>query len=438
MKRLIFFCVLAATCSNVSAEEVIESGGLCYMRSGSGVVVTASTSGGYSGDIVVPEEINVGDETLRVTGVEAYAFYGNSDVNSVSIGSGVTWIGRAAMGGCTGLERVDLPESLISLGEEAFWGCPKLVEVTGGENLTEAGTGVFRDCKSLVSYTLPSDLTEVSDAMFDGCGSLTHVVMSDDVSRIGSLSFKDCHDLEALVFPSELSEIGERAFSGSGLSGYVTIPQSVESVGAYAFSDCSEMIGIELPEQLKVLEEGVLSHTAIREMKFPDEAVEIGMAGVSECENLERILLWNEIEKIGIRSFAGCGKLREVWINNTLPPVMEHSTFDSDTYASCTLFVPAGCKAIYSQSPNWDRFGRIVETYDFAFSGVRSVEPENPEVRVSRGVVKIGCKESEQWRIYGSGGEIVAEGRGAADRRVDTGIYVVAVRGYKPLKINVR
>lgn len=438
MKRLIFIGVLAATCLQVSADEVIESDGLCYMRSGSGVVVTASNAGGYSGDVVVPEEIIIGDETLSVTGVEAYAFYGNSDLRSVSLGEGVTWIGRAAMGDCNGLVRVNLPESLISLGDEAFWGCPMLVEVTGGENLSEVGTGVFRDCKSLVTYKLPSDLTEVSDAMFDGCGSLTHVTMNNDVSRIGSLSFKDCYALEKVEFPAELNEIGERAFSGAGLKGDVSLPQSVVSVGTYAFTDCSEMIGVELPENLKVIEEGALSHTGIRELRLPDGAVEISMSGVAECGDLERILLWSELEKIGIRSFAGCRNLREVWINNTLPPVMEYSSFDSDTYASGTLFVPVGCKAIYSQSPNWERFGRIVETYDFAFSGVKAVELKNPEVSVSRRVVKIGCPDSEQWRIYGLGGEIVAEGRGTDNIRVDSGIYVVAVRGCKPVKLNVR
>ncbi len=431
---------MATVCSQAAASDIIESGGLCFSRFGNGVAVTAPADGEYSGDIVVPEEIAVGGEMLWVTGVEDYAFYGSAEIRSVSFGPGVTWIGRAAMADCRNLERVSLPETLVSLGDEVFWGCSRLSEVSGGEGVSEIGSGVFRDCKSLEAYELPVELTEVAEAMFDGCSALSYVGLGSDVGRIAPLAFKDCTELATIDLPSELYEIGERAFAGAGLEGYFTVPEAVVSLGPYAFFGCGSMTGVNLPGNLMTLDEGVLAHTGIRELEIPSSVSEIGMGSVAECNALERVLLGSGMEKVGIRGFADCADLREVWVNNTLPPVTELSTFDASTYSSGTLYVPIGCKAIYAQSPNWERFGRIVETDNFdVFSGVETAaEWEQPDVRVSRGAVRINCPAGCQWRIYDASGAVAAEGRGAGECSVGSGAYIVAARGFSPVKIFVR
>lgn len=92
-------------------------------------------------------EAKIPDE---VTEIKNYAFSGCSSLTSVTIGNGVTSIGKQAFYNCN-LTSLTIPDRVTSIGERAFEGNSDLVSVTIGEGVTSIGSYAFKGCSSLSS-----------------------------------------------------------------------------------------------------------------------------------------------------------------------------------------------------------------------------------------------------------------------------------------------
>ena len=94
MKRLtLLFCVLIS--SAWAFADAVEVDGIYYslIIKTKEAEVTKSPSG-YSGDIIIPEEIQYGGETYNVTSIEGFAFSSCSGLTSIVIPNGVVTIGE--------------------------------------------------------------------------------------------------------------------------------------------------------------------------------------------------------------------------------------------------------------------------------------------------------------------------------------------------------
>ena len=172
------------------------------------------------------------------------AFYGCSGLTSITLPSGVTWIGGYAFDGCSGLTSLTIPSGVTGIGDNAFDGCSGLTSLTIPFSVTWIGCNAFSGCSGLTSITLPSGLTEIGYGVFSGCSGLTSMTLPAGVTEIGDYAFKGCSGLTSLTIPSSVTEIGESAFSGcSGLTN-LTIPSSVTSIGNSAFAGCSGLTSI--------------------------------------------------------------------------------------------------------------------------------------------------------------------------------------------------
>ena len=179
-----------------------------------------------------------------VTWIGGYAFDGCSGLTSLTIPSGVTGIGDNAFDGCSGLTSLTIPSSVTWIGSNAFYGCSGLTSLTIPFSVTWIGCNAFSGCSGLTSITLPSGLTEIGYGVFSGCRGLTSMTLPAGVTEIGDYAFKGCSGLTSLTIPSSVTEIGESAFSGcSGLTN-LTIPSSVTSIGNSAFAGCSGLTSI--------------------------------------------------------------------------------------------------------------------------------------------------------------------------------------------------
>ena len=172
------------------------------------------------------------------------AFDGCSGLTSITLPSGVTWIGGYAFDGCSGLTSLTIPSGVTGIGDNAFDGCSGLTSLTIPFSVTWIGCNAFSGCSGLTSITLPSGLTEIGYGVFSGCRGLTSMTLPAGVTEIGDYAFKGCSGLTSLTIPSSVTEIGESAFSGcSGLTN-LTIPSSVTSIGNSAFAGCSGLTSI--------------------------------------------------------------------------------------------------------------------------------------------------------------------------------------------------
>jgi len=110
----------------------------------------------------------------------------------------VTTIGGGAFNSCTELTEINIPNSVIAIGDRddfygAFGGCTGLTKVTFGNSVTTIGDAAFMSCTGLTNIDLPSSLTTIGWGAFAGCTGLTSVTIPNSVNFEFS---NDCHDYQ--------------------------------------------------------------------------------------------------------------------------------------------------------------------------------------------------------------------------------------------------
>ena len=116
---------------------------------------------------------------------------------------------------------INIPHSVVQIGEEAFY-----------------------SCKVLTSVTIHSPV-KIGEQAFAGCIDLTNVSISEDSTRegiIGNSAFRFCSSLVSITIPEGFTEIGNQAFFNCSSLKTISIPNSITSIGFYAFERCDESI----------------------------------------------------------------------------------------------------------------------------------------------------------------------------------------------------
>ena len=164
-------------------------------------------------------------------------------LSTYNIKEGTKWIGYEAFASCK-LTSIELPNSLISIGNSAFDGCSGLKSVEIPNSVTSIGSEAFSSCRGLTSVTIGNSVTSIGSEAFSSCFGLTSVTIPNSVTSIGNEAFRGCTGLTSVTIGNSVTSIGDVAFYGcSGLTS-VTIPNSVTSIGYSAFADCSGLTSV--------------------------------------------------------------------------------------------------------------------------------------------------------------------------------------------------
>ena len=73
---------------------------------------------------------------------------------------------------CTGLNKVEIPNSVTSVGTAAFMACYNLTEVTLGAGLKEIPEDIFFYCQAMEKVTLNKGITKIGKWAFFGCDDI--------------------------------------------------------------------------------------------------------------------------------------------------------------------------------------------------------------------------------------------------------------------------
>ena len=260
-----------------------------YSVSGGKVTITDCNTA-VSGDLVIPSTLG----GYPVTEISDRAFYGCSNLTSVTIPEGVTSIGTRTFDNCSSLTSITIPDSVTSIGSYAFEDCSSLESLTIPDSVTSIGDSAFSHCSSLPSVTIPDSVTSIGYDAFYNCSSLTSVTILEGVTSIGYDAFRNCSSLTSITIPDSVTSIGSGAFYNCRSLTAVTIGDSVTSIDSHAFYNCSSLESVTIPE-------GITS---------------IGVYAFSYCSSLTSVTIPDSVTSIGDLAFNYCSSLKEVHISD--------------------------------------------------------------------------------------------------------------------------
>ncbi|MCI6342560.1 MAG: leucine-rich repeat protein [Prevotella sp.] len=289
-----------------------------------------------------------------------------------SIRKGVKVIGNKALGCCTSLTNINIPNSVTNIGDEAFSWCYSLTSIKIPNSVTNIGDEVFYNCSSLTSIKIPNSVTNIGNHAFHGCTSLTSINIPNSVTKIGDGAFRSCGSLISINIPNSVTNIGNDAFSccdsltkiiipcsvvnmnGNPFCGWngdlyneskafiyehqvlfnkdktilvayrseeknYIIPNSVTNIGDSAFMYCKSLTNINIPNSVTNIGDEVFKDCrSLTNINIPDSVTNIGDWTFLRCTFLTKINIPDSVTNIGNDAFYGCISLASIKIPNSV------------------------------------------------------------------------------------------------------------------------
>ena len=238
-------------------------------------------------------DLTIGD---KVTEIPNNMFDGNSELQNVTIGTGVKYIGESAFRNCGTTDEVTE------------------LKVEMGVNVDSLATNAFQYCTKLQTISLPSTLKVIESYAFQYTG------------------------LTALFVPASVKRIGYYAFLGTNQLAKVNFQDSTEPlefVTGYSRSFGSNAKEVYIGRDIK------------RTGDYSNERL---------FNNVTALTFGGKVTEIGPYMFNGNSELQEVRVPWTQPIVINTNVFNNTTYSNAILFVPGGTMDAYRVDNAWGKF----------------------------------------------------------------------------------
>lgn len=293
--------------------------------------ITAYT--GTDTEIKIPDKCELEGKTYSVAYIEADVFKA-SKVTKVEIPDSVLGIGNGLFADCAELESVKLPKRLTKISDSAFENCVAIKNVECGEEIAVIGNNAFKN-SGIAEFDLPVNMFEIGNGAFENCGQLEKLVIPDSITAIGSSAFNGCNNL---TIEANSTEIG-KLITASGFKGTVTgVPvtrledyvftyyqsNTKAKITEYKGTDKEIAIPAYTANGIPVCTIGLNAfayNTNLTKIIMPDTVTDIEGSAFECCVNVKYFKLSNSLVKLGNRVFQGMGKLRELKIPESLTSV---------------------------------------------------------------------------------------------------------------------
>lgn len=290
-----------------SEKDFFEDGVHYKITSDDGSEVAVISKGygdsSYSGYIIIPEMVLHNGKKYIVQAIGAGAFRECKELKSVVIPHYVTIIGERAFSQ-SGLENIEIPETVVSIKEEAFSDCKNLesftIEIEYGSpaDYLNIGDGAFRGC-SLKSVSIGAE--KIGQRVFEGCKSLEYAEIYG--TELGVKTFAGCENLKGVGLQDTIKCIKDRVFANCSKLKYIKVfhlPTTYEEMEAEARAeDCDDY---EIRDEIKKREKERINISNVEK---------IGTEAFMNCTSITKVKAEN-LESIGARAFSGCTKLGRI------------------------------------------------------------------------------------------------------------------------------
>ena len=265
-------------------------------------------------------------------------FKDNLSILSIVFEEGITKISTGIFSGCSNIESVTLPDTLISIYPTAFEDCVKLKSIHLPKGL-ETIYGHFYEVESLEEITVDENNNYFSDdngvlynkskttiIAYPVSKTLKSYEILNGVRTIDYGCFQnDC--IESIILPETITYINQYAVYGCSKIKNIYIPKNVIWISEENFYECDSLERFEVSVEntnYSTDEENVLYNKDKTEViKYPeakdnitykvaDTVNVIDVACFYYCTNLKNVILPEQLIVIEDRAFSGCKKLENV------------------------------------------------------------------------------------------------------------------------------
>ena len=293
----------------------------------------------YSGHVVIPSVVEFQEVKYNVDEISASAFRNCSDLISITVSDGISYIRNDVFENCSSLTSITIPKSVISIGSEAFHNCSNLSSVTLSEGVTSLGSAVFQGCSSLTSIIIPkSVIFPIGGSAFEDCTSLSTVSILGSIPEIGKYAFADCTSLATINIPESITSIGNYAFINCSGINSIVLPEGVTSIGTQAFYKCTSLTSINIPEGVTYLGMSAFDGcSSLASIIIPGTVEYMGQKVFNHCSSLASVTISEGVTSISNYAFADCSSLTSFVIPQSVTEIAMHAFDGCSSLASITL-----------------------------------------------------------------------------------------------------
>ncbi|MBE6630083.1 MAG: leucine-rich repeat domain-containing protein [Ruminococcaceae bacterium] len=266
-----------------------------------------------------------GIETLSAT-FEGAAHVPATHLKSLTIIGSPVEIPSNFLSGCTTLETLVFPSTILVTRTNALQGCVNVTSLTGPANMLSQAVGQF--FSKLVTLNINGGTT-IPTYAFKSHQHLKYVTIAKSVTTINAQAFYMAAALETVTFEagSKLNEIKANAFSSATSLRSVNLQvTSLTTIGSQAFMTCPQLNGIVLPSTLVNLDEEIFHGcSSLQEITIPAGVVTIGSRTANNyesrgifgnCTSLKKVTFeaGSKLTILPTYAFYGCKSLTSITI----------------------------------------------------------------------------------------------------------------------------
>ena len=304
-----------------------EYGGIYYKDMGgnasAAVTYKDSDYGTYSGDVVIPEEVENANDGWYYT---------------------VSQIGERAFYRCPSLKSVTIPATVDLIDNDAF--LDSFVEFPTESSIT----CLAKNPPTVSPYAFGPGIADMTLYVRKGCKAAYEA--ANYWKNFGSIvelpyHFQYKNAYYQITGENTVSVVNRDANYYSYWS-QVTIPATVTYEGVtYTVTGIANLAFFKCPELIRVI--------------MPSTITSIGNRSFKDCTRLTSITFPENLQSIGVYAFDGCTALTDITCLSEEPPSIDYTTFTESHYQGANLYVPYGSEEAYRFADVWELFSDVFE-----------------------------------------------------------------------------
>ena len=269
----------------------------------------------------------------------SYAFGGRKSIPrslTTVILNGNYPIADRAFEDCDGIMYLEIPQGVMSIGQNAFAGCTRLVLVRNESGLSLNGLPELPDQQIFQNVMAGQIVTEGDYVLYfyknevylmAYIGEETVLDLRDlDITAVYAYAFYGNKGLRSVILPEGAMSIGEKAFGYCTALEQIELPLTLMRIGKDAFVGCNALSTVGIPDLVAWcgitfdnIDANPLRNSkatllvdgeTVRELILPDTVDRISAFAFSGYRLLERVTIGANVKEIGKFAFYECSGLQ--------------------------------------------------------------------------------------------------------------------------------